>query len=95
MTHPVTKLVNASYMSVATMSSNALHELLASAEVQHGTNYLTRCVLLMELLYRITGPHPEVPALVWTLVFSDIANPPEGLMSPSEAHPHLRGPAQH
>lgn len=90
MTHPVVKRINKCYAAVATLPTDALHELIDSPDMQHFFHDLTRCVVPMELLYRMDSSHPEMPALVWTIVFGNWVVVPEGLMSPSEAHPELR-----
>lgn len=95
MIHPVAKRINNCYAAMAALPTNVLHELLDSPDMQHVSHDLTRCVILMELLYRLDSSHPEMPGLVWTLVFGDLIVIPEGLMSPSEAHPELRHWTQH
>lgn len=90
MIHPVVRRINNCYAAIAALPWDALQELMSSPEMQHVTHDLTRCVILMELLYRLDSSHPEMPGPVWTLVFGDVVAIPEGLMSPSEAHPELR-----
>jgi hypothetical protein len=46
-------------------------------------------ILMMELYYRAHGKERFVPATIWTLVYGNY-DAPAGLMSPSEAFPHLR-----
>jgi hypothetical protein len=92
---PVTKRINNCYAGIAALPWDALQELVDSPDMQHVIHDLTRCVILMELLYRLDSSHPEMPGLVWTLVFGDVVAVPEGLMSPSEAHPELRRWTRH
>ena len=95
MTHPVSKLINVSYQPVSTWPTARLHELLGSEGIQHVSHDLTRCVFLMELMFRAYGEHPAVPALVWQLVFGEVVSPPEGLMPPSQARRNLRSWTEH
>jgi hypothetical protein len=95
MAHPVSKRVNVIYQSVADWPTVRLHELLGSDGIQHVSHDLTRCVFLMELMFRTFGENPDVPRLVWQLVFGDVLPSPEGLMCPSQAHPHRRRRTEH
>lgn len=87
MIDPVVKRINTCYAAMAALPTDALHELMASPDMQLVSHDLSRCMILMELLFRLDGSHPEVPDLVWTLVFGDAVVMPAGLKSISEAHP--------